>query len=129
MSVATRATRTSEHVTVTPPRWRWYHAAAFYVVVQVLTFGLSGLVSLARGNKGKSLREATFGDVFYFQELKRARITPPSCAFGPAWFLNDVSVIWGTLRALTNSKKNSMLSLRSHDSKLTHQICQEYPLF
>ena len=53
-----------------------------YGVVQVLTFGLSGLVSLARGNKGKSLREMTFGDVSYFEHLKQAKITPPSWAFG-----------------------------------------------
>lgn len=63
MFKATSAVQPTERATVTPPRWRWYHAAIFYVVVQVLTFGLSGLVSFARGNKGKSLREMTFGDV------------------------------------------------------------------
>jgi tryptophan-rich sensory protein len=105
MSVATSATRPSEDGTITPPRWRWYHAVIFYVVVQVLTFGLSGLVSFARGNRGRSLREDIFGDVSYFQQLKQARITPPSWAFGPAWFVNNVSVIWGTWQVLNKPKE------------------------
>jgi tryptophan-rich sensory protein len=100
MSKATITIQPSEQVTTNPHRWRWYHAIAFYVLVQVLTFGLSGLVSLARGNTGKSFREAVFGDVSYFQQLKQARITPPSWAFGPAWLINNVSVLWGTWRVL-----------------------------
>ena len=105
MSRATRATPPSEQVTASPQRWQWYHAVAFYVVIQVLTFGLSGLVSLARGNQVKSLREATLGDVSYFQQLKQARITPPSWAFGPAWFVNNVSVIWGTWQVLNKPQE------------------------
>ena len=107
MSVATSATRPSEDVTITPPRWRWYHAVTFYLLVQGLTFGLSGLVSLARGNKGKSLREALFGDLSYFEELKQSMITPPSWAFGPAWFINNVSVLWGTWQVLNKPKETS----------------------
>ena len=95
-----RTTQPSKQGTANPRRWRWYHAVAFYVVVQVLTFGLSGLVSLARGDKAKSLREAAFGDVSYFQQLRQARITPPSWAFGPAWFVNNISVLWGTWQVL-----------------------------
>ena len=94
MFKVTSAVRPTERVTVTPPRWRWYHAAIFYGVVQVLAFGLSGLVSLARGNRGKSLRETNFGDVPYFEHLKQAKITPPSWAFGPAWLVNNISVLW-----------------------------------
>ena len=65
MAITTSEVQPIERVSVVQPRWRWYHAVVFYGVVQVLTFGLSGLVSLARGNKSQSLREATFGDVSY----------------------------------------------------------------
>jgi tryptophan-rich sensory protein len=95
----------TEHATVTPPRWRWYHAVAFYAVVQILTFGLSGLVSLARGNKAQSLREATFGDVSYFERLKQVKITPPSWAFGPAWLVNNVLVLWGIWQVLNKPQQ------------------------
>jgi tryptophan-rich sensory protein len=81
-------------------RWRWYHGLAFYLIVQVLTFGLSGLVSVATGQRGKSARETFFGDVSYFKGLKQAKIAPPSWAFGPAWTINNLSTIWGTLRVL-----------------------------
>ncbi len=96
---------TTERVTITPPRWRWYHAAIFYGVVQVLAFGLSGLVSLARGNRGKSLREIIFGDVSYFEHLKQAKITPPSWAFGPAWLVNNFTVLWGIWRVLNKPQQ------------------------
>ncbi|HJT55052.1 MAG TPA: tryptophan-rich sensory protein [Ktedonobacteraceae bacterium] len=89
---------------VSPPRWRWYHAVAFYVVVQIMTFGLSGLVSVARGNRGRSLREAIFGDVSYFRQLNQVKITPPSWAFGPAWFVNNVSVFWGIWQVLNKPR-------------------------
>ena len=105
MFKTTSAVQPSEHATVTPPRWRWYHLAIFYVVVQVLTFGLSGLVSLARGNRGQSLREAAFGDVSYFERLKQVKITPPSWAFGPAWLVNNVSVLWGTWQVLNKPQQ------------------------
>jgi tryptophan-rich sensory protein len=107
MSSVTSATRSSEHATVAPPRWRWYHAVTFYVVVQILTFGLSGLVSLARGNRGQSLREAAFGDVSYFERLKQVKITPPSWAFGPAWLVNNISVLWGTWQVLNKPQQTS----------------------
>ena len=75
MSEVLGATRSNEQMNVSPPRWRWYHAVAFYVVVQIMTFGLSGLVSMARGNRGQSLREAIFGDVSYFRQLDQVKIT------------------------------------------------------
>src|SRR5437868_5741769 len=105
MSVAPDATRSNEQKTVILPRWRWYHAVAFYIVIQVMTFGLSGLVNLARGNMGQSLRAAIFGDVSYFQQLKQVKITPPSWAFGPAWFVNNVSVLWGTWQVLNKPRE------------------------
>ena len=117
MSVTTNTTRPGEDVTITPPRWRWYHAVTFYVVIQILTFGLSGLASLARGNKGKSLQENIFGDVSYFQQLKQALITPPSWVFGPAWLVNNVSIIWGTWQVLNKPKdtpgRTSYLALQA----------------
>jgi tryptophan-rich sensory protein len=102
MPLAPSATRSREQMTIIPPRCRWYHAVVFYVAVQIMTFGLSGLVSLARS---QSLREATFGDISYFQRLKQAKITPPSWAFGPAWFVNNVSVLWGTWRVLNKPQE------------------------
>ena len=99
-----RATQPGAYVPAPPRRWRWYHGVIFYTMVQGLTFGLSGLVSLARGNQGKSVREALFGDVSYFQELKQSLITPPSWAFGPAWLVNNVSVLWGTWQVLNKPK-------------------------
>ena len=100
-----RATQAAKYVPAPPRRWRWYHAVIFYSIVQGLTFGLSGLVSLARGNQGQSLREALFGDVAYFQELRQAVITPPSWAFGPVWLVNNVSVLWGTWQVLNKPKE------------------------
>lgn len=105
MPLATSEIQPTERVTVVQPRWRWYHAVAFYGVVQILTFGLSGLVSLARGNRGQSLREATFGDVSYFERLQQVKITPPSWAFGPAWLVNNVSVLWGTWQVINKPKQ------------------------
>src|ERR1700687_4564853 len=105
MSSVTSATRPSEHATVAPPRWRWYHAVTFYGVVQVLTFGLSGLVSLVRGNRGQSLREAAFGDVSYFERLKQVKITPPSWAFVPACLGNNISVLGGPWQVLNKPQQ------------------------
>src|SRR5919205_4325688 len=81
-------------------RWRWYHGVAFYLLVQLLTFGLSGLTSALRGTTGKSARERLFGDVSYFRSLKQSVFAPPSWAFGPAWTINNASAIWGALRVL-----------------------------
>lgn len=105
MSLATSDVQPTERVSVAQLRWRWYHAVTFYGVVQFLTFGLSGLLSLARGNRGQSLREATFGDVSYFERLKQVKITPPSWAFGPAWLVNNIAVIWGTWQVLNKPKQ------------------------
>ena len=83
-----------------PARWRWYHGAAFYVAAQAMTFGLSGLVGIANGNKARNTRETFFGDVTYFNNLKQAKITPPSQVFAPAWTINNISMIYGTLKVL-----------------------------
>lgn len=98
----TRRNREEAHVWIrrAKPRWRWYHGIAFYGLMQVLAFGLAGLVSAARKNEVKNMKEAMVGDVSYFRSLKQAKITPPSWAFGPAWTINNISVIWGMLRVL-----------------------------
>lgn len=81
-------------------QWRWYHGLAFYVVSQVVTFGLAGLVSFARGNEIRNIRNTMIGDVPYFNSLKQSKITPPSWAFGPVWTINNVFQIYGLLRVL-----------------------------
>ena len=105
MSIATSEVQTTENAAVTPPRWHWYHAVAFYGAIQVLAFGLSGLVSLARGNRSQSLRKATLGDVSYFERHTQVKITPPSWALGPAWLVNNVSVLWGTWLVLNKPQQ------------------------
>lgn len=102
MPITTRVAETMNRVVArnTPIRWRWYHGAIFYVMAQVMTFGLSGLVSAIRGSTGKNLREDLFGNPSYFNNLNQAVITPPSWVFAPAWTINNISVIWGTLRVL-----------------------------
>lgn len=99
------------------PRWHWYHGIAFYIIIQALTFGLSGLVSITTGKKGKSARDMFIGDVSYFRTLKQAVITPPSWAFAPAWTINNISVIWGNLNVLNKPAgtpgRNAYLALQA----------------
>lgn len=83
-----------------PHVWRWYHGLAYYLLMQVLTFGLSGLTSALRQNKPRNTRNAFFGNPDYFLALKQSKITPPAWVFGPAWTVNNLSVIWGSLRVL-----------------------------
>ena len=90
--------------TAKPPKWRWYHGVAFYFIIQAITFGLAGLVSVASGKRGKITSETFFGDVSYFRSLKQAKITPPSWAFGPAWTINNIAVLYGQLRVLNMPK-------------------------
>ena len=82
-----------------PSGWHWYHGVLFYVFAQGLTIGLSLITNAATGQKVKSVRDA-FGDVSYFRNLHQAVVAPPSWVFGPAWTLNNISVIWGALQAL-----------------------------
>lgn len=96
-------------------RWRWYHGVFFYALVHMITFGLSGLVSLRATHHVKSVREL-FGDTSYFKSLKQAKITPPSWAFGPAWTINNISMIWGLLRVL-----NKPTHIQGREAYLTLQ--------
>jgi tryptophan-rich sensory protein len=85
---------------IEPGAWRWYHGALFYVVVQGLTAALGGLVSLGRERRGGMPWAGRPDQKSYFRSLKQAAFAPPSWAFAPAWTINNLSVIWGTLRVL-----------------------------
>jgi tryptophan-rich sensory protein len=97
-------------------RWRWYHGLLFYLFAQIAAFGLALVTNVATGQKVKNLRDA-FGDVSYFRALRQSIITPPSWVFGPAWTINNISVIWGTLRVLNKPRdtpgKSSYLALQA----------------
>ncbi len=85
-------------------RWRWYHGLALYVVAQVLTFGLQGLTGFARSKGKKSLSEALKFDRDFYKGQKQPKFAPPSWLFGPAWTINNLSVIYGNLRVLNMPK-------------------------
>jgi tryptophan-rich sensory protein len=116
MTVKISTNQPIENMIPRPQQWRWYHGVIFYVIVQVLTFGLSGLVSAIKGPSGKSLQENIFGNPAYFNELKQSIFAPPSWAFGPAWLINNISVIWGTWRVLSKPEgtpgRTSFLALQ-----------------
>jgi tryptophan-rich sensory protein len=117
MSMATDLRKTFEeqlsHLTgESTLRWRWYHGAVFYVLAQVVSFGLAGLVSVARGDKSNP-----FGDQPYYRSQRQIKIAPPGWLFGPAWTINNISTIYGNLRALNlpedTSGRNTFLGLQA----------------
>ena len=116
MAIETRTKQLIENMIPRRQQWRWYHGVIFYVIVQVLTFGLSGLVSAIKGGTGKSLQENIFGNPAYFNALKQSTFAPPSWVFGPAWLVNNVSVILGTWRVLNKPEdtpgRTSFLALQ-----------------
>jgi tryptophan-rich sensory protein len=85
-------------------QWRWYHGLLFYLLMQGLAFGLGTLVNGLSRRRAHSLNEL-FGDTAYFKSLKQAKITPPAWAFGPAWTINNISVIWGLLCVLQKPER------------------------
>lgn len=85
--------------------WRWYHGLLFYLLVQGLTFALSGLVNRWQGRRISSPGQL-LGDVSYFEALRQSIFAPPAWVFGPAWTINNLSAIWGLLRVL-NKPVNS----------------------
>lgn len=118
MSIATKIIETARNTFSTgnqPQRWRWYQGVIFYVIVQALTLGLAVIVSVATGQKVKSVRDA-FGDVSYFRSLRQSVFAPPSWVFGPAWTINNISVIWGNLQVLNKPQgtagRNTYLALQ-----------------
>jgi tryptophan-rich sensory protein len=65
-----------------PPRYRWWHGAAFELAVQLIQ-----APGLTRPNR-------------VYKRFKQASFAPPAWVFGPAWTINNVSVLWGNLRLL-----------------------------
>lgn len=104
MSTITETARpATPEVAATPRRWRWYHGVIFFIIVQVTSYLLSGLVSKVRGNRD-GLKETFFGDIPYFKRLKQSIFAPPSWAFGPVWTINNIFEAWGMLLALNKPK-------------------------
>ncbi len=93
-------------------RWRWYHGVTFYVLAQTVSFGLAGLVSVARGN-----RRDRSNDQPYYRNQRQVRIAPPGWVFGPAWTINNISTLYGNLRALNLPEntpgRNTFLGLQA----------------
>ncbi len=77
--------RRAARAALRPERYRWWHALGFGLAANVV----SGL------GTGRSAE-----DRGYYEGLKQAPFAPPSWAFGPAWALNNASVLWGNLRLL-----------------------------
>ncbi len=65
-----------------PSRYRWWHALAF-----------GAAVNLA-GRTGGTV------DRGWYEEQRQAPFAPPGWVFGPAWAVNNASVLWGNLRLL-----------------------------
>lgn len=74
---ATRLLRAVFH----PERYRWWHALAFGLAV----------------NLGSRTRPE---DREYYEDLRQAPFAPPAWVFGPAWAVNNASVLWGNLGLL-----------------------------
>ena len=70
------------------PRYRWWHAA---------TFGIAANASYGLLTGRNQRRE----DQRFYEQGKQAPFAPPAWAFGPAWAINNASVLWGDL-ALVN---------------------------
>jgi benzodiazapine receptor len=71
-----------------PGRYRWWHAAALGVA--------ANLVSGVGGRRAEDRR--------YYEGMRQAPFAPPGWVFGPAWAINNASVLWGNLRLLNQPK-------------------------
>lgn len=65
-----------------PERYRWWHAAAFGVAVNLIGTPFYG------------------NEEGLYTSFQQASFAPPAWVFGPAWTINNISVLWGNLRLL-----------------------------
>lgn len=72
-----------------PQRYRWWHGLAFGLAANAI----SGLSLVGRKQEQR-----------YYESLRQAPFAPPSWAFGPAWTINNISVLWGNLRLLNTDQ-------------------------
>lgn len=71
--------------TFRPDRYRWWHAVAFGVAANAIS-----ALSAGRNSYDKE----------YYEGMRQAPFAPPGWVFGPAWAVNNASVLWGNLRLL-----------------------------
>lgn len=81
-------------------KWQWYHGLALYAGANAATFALERLAKRSQTHVPE--QEA---DKVYYRQQKRPAFAPPSWAFGPAWTLNAISLIWGGLRVLNMPRR------------------------
>ena len=85
------AAQVQEQTQRTARRYCWWHAVAFGLVAN----SVSG-VSVGRNQNDES----------FYENMRQAPFAPPAWAFGPAWAINNASVLWGNLR-LANMPENT----------------------
>ncbi|MBV9788669.1 MAG: tryptophan-rich sensory protein [Chloroflexi bacterium] len=68
-----------------PQQYRWWHGLAFGLAANAVS-------ALSLGRRTDQQR--------YYEGLKQAPFAPPGWVFGPAWTINNISVLWGNLRLL-----------------------------
>lgn len=88
-----------EQATEQQPKWRWYHGAMFYVIVQGALIGGWLVKKLTASREESTGTGAGSNDAFY-NNLRQPRFAPPDWVFGPVWFINNVLAIWGGVRVL-----------------------------
>lgn len=71
-----------------PQQYRWWHGLAFGLAANALS-------GLSLGRRSEDRR--------YYETQRQAPFAPPGWVFGPAWAINNVSVLWGNLRLLNTS--------------------------
>lgn len=69
--------------------YRWWHAVAFWL--------------FANAGSAFSIRSGSDDRAFY-ENMRQAPFAPPGWVFGPAWFINNVSVLYGNLRLLNTAQ-------------------------
>lgn len=74
---------------IVPQRYRWWHAVGFWLIANV-------------GSSLSVRRRAD--DREYYEKQRQAPFAPPGWVFAPAWFLNNVLVLRGTLQLLNKDK-------------------------